>query len=146
MITNNRDETARLAADVVLLAPRTGTLHVLVIKRKNEPYKNYWALPGGLLNRDEEFRGAAHRELGEETGIRVPELIEVSYYGNPGRDPRGRYVSVAFVAVLPALVDARPASDAKDARWVPASRSMRDCPLGFDHQRIITDALIAVGE
>ncbi|MEU5689904.1 NUDIX hydrolase [Streptomyces venezuelae] len=136
MITETTDETIRYTADVVLLAAG----HVLLIKRGWAPFKDRWALPGGHVNRGEASRPAGSRELEEESGIPVPatELRQVGAYDAPDRDPRGRYVTVAYTATLPSLVQPTAGDDATAARWWPLD-ALPD--LAFDHAEIIADAL-----
>ncbi len=87
-----------VAADVVLIAPFPDGLRVLLIKRANPPPG--WALPGGFVEPSEDLPDAARRELHEETGIRIRDLVQVGAYGRPDRDPRGRTVSVVYGAVM----------------------------------------------
>lgn len=132
-----RYETARLTADVVVLAD--DDTRVLLVRRAKEPYIGRWALPGGHLNPGEEAEAAARRELREETGIDPGHLIAVGVYATPGRDPRGRYVSFAYVTRLARTVPPTAGDDAADAQWVPVRAALNN--LAFDHLAIITDAL-----
>ncbi|TVL88466.1 NUDIX hydrolase [Streptomyces sp. SAJ15] len=129
------DETIRYTADVVLLAAG----HVLLIERGWEPFAGSWALPGGHVGAGESSLAAAARELDEETGITVPaaDLLQVAAYDAPGRDPRGRYVTVAYTATLPSLVQPTAGDDATAARWWPLD-ALPD--LAFDHAEILADA------
>lgn len=137
------DEVSRLTADVVAIAPdETGRDHVLLIRRGWEPFEGYWALPGGHVDTDEHTRDAAVRELAEETGVSVHEgdLIELGAWHAPGRDPRGRYVTVAYRVSVWTTVTLRADDDATDARWVPVD-DLDDIGLAFDHREIIRAAL-----
>lgn len=144
-------ETAHLTADVALFgADAAGDLHVLLIKRRWEPFQGRWALPGGHLDEGEATLRAAHRELHEETGIRIntPPLTLAGVYADPGRDPRGRYVTFAYTATLPDVLGMLPnpaaSDDAADARWVLLDDALTgSVRLAFDHHRIITEALRA---
>src|SRR5690349_7654025 len=95
---------ALIAVDLVLLTLRASRLHVLLVERGVEPYCGYQALPGGFLNnQDEDVLTAAHRELREEAdldGTRL-HLEQLGAYGRPDRDPRGRVVSIAYLAIAP---------------------------------------------
>jgi 8-oxo-dGTP diphosphatase len=130
-----------VAVDVVVLNENTQPLQVLLIQRKNEPYQNCWALPGGFVEPDEDLPTGAARELNEETGINLNEkaLTNSGTYGHPTRDPRGRVISVAFVAKINAdLYNPKAADDAKSLQWF----SVDELPsLAFDHHLIIADAL-----
>lgn len=115
-----------------------GRLNVLLIKRGGEPYKGHWALPGGFVEMDEEIEASAFRELEEETGVKDIFLEQLYTFGKPGRDPRGRVISVAYYALVN-LQDhpPSPASDAEKAEWF----SMDELPeLAFDHADILATA------
>ncbi|SES31390.1 8-oxo-dGTP diphosphatase [Streptomyces sp. yr375] len=135
MITDTTDETIRYTADVVLLAAG----HVLLIERGWDPFKGRWALPGGHVDRGETSLAAGSRELEQETGISVPaaDLRQVGAYDAPDRDPRGRYVSVAYTATLTTLVQPTAGDDATAARWWPLD-ALPD--LAFDHAEIVAEA------
>ncbi len=112
-------------------------LQLLLIKRKNEPFKDMWALPGGFLDENEDIEQAAYRELFEETGIKIDRLEQVAAFGKPGRDPRGHMISIAFVGIVHAETAAVGADDAIEARWF----SYKELPpLAFDHHEIILAA------
>jgi len=140
------DATAKLAADVVLLANHDNALWVLLIERGWPPFEGKWALPGGHVDEGEDAQVAARRELAEEAGLDAVRLHLVGVYGAPGRDPRGRYVSWAYVAVLDQMPDPVAGDDARDARWFRVAEVMADPDrLAFDHHQIITDAVALVG-
>jgi 8-oxo-dGTP diphosphatase len=128
-------ETIRYTADVVCLRGDD----VLVIRRGWEPHKDELALPGGHVDRGETSRFAAARELEEETGIRVAaeDLDRLDVYDRPDRDPRGRYVSVAYVVRVPADTVAQAGDDATAVQWVPLAAPG---DLAFDHAEILADA------
>ncbi|MFF2331597.1 MULTISPECIES: NUDIX domain-containing protein [unclassified Streptomyces] len=128
-------ETIRYTADVVCLRGDD----VLVIRRGWEPHKDELALPGGHVDRGETSRVAAARELQEETGIRVAaeDLDRLDVYDRPDRDPRGRYVSVAYVVTVPADTVAQAGDDATAVQWVPLAEPGT---LAFDHAEILADA------
>lgn len=137
------DETIRLTADVVAIAPdETGLPHVLLIRRRWEPYADHWALPGGHVDEGEDVATAAARELAEETGLDITAdaLTELGAWHAPGRDPRGRYVTVAYRADLPHRATTHAADDAADARWWPVD-ALAGIALAFDHRLIIDAAL-----
>ncbi|KAL6769725.1 hypothetical protein ACKKBG_A32115 [Auxenochlorella protothecoides x Auxenochlorella symbiontica] len=110
---------------------------VLLIRRKNDPFAGSWALPGGFVDEGEELGAAAARELEEETGLSAREagLTQVGAFGEPGRDPRGWCVSVAYAALLPAQAEVLGADDAEEAQWWPVA----EVPgrLAFDHKLIL---------
>ena len=128
-------KTPLLTTDCVI-SDKTG--RVLLIRRKNEPFKGAYALPGGFVEIGETLEAGCRREVAEETGLAVSQLRLVGVYSDPRRDPRGHTVSVAFAAVLPEGPQPRAGSDAAGAEWVA---DWRDRNLAFDHGQIIEDAL-----
>jgi 8-oxo-dGTP diphosphatase len=130
-----------LTVDLAILTVRENLLNVLVIERANEPYRGQAALPGGFLRADEDLGDAAERELAEETSLdgRALHLEQLATYGAPDRDPRGRVVTVAYLAIAPNLPIPTAGSDARGARWAPIDL-VRDT-LAFDHAQILDDAV-----
>ncbi|WP_217199743.1 NUDIX hydrolase [Streptomyces buecherae] len=134
-----------LTVDLVILTLREGRLCVLLVKRGEDPFQGMLALPGGFLNHaGEEILDAAHRELSEETALTAGwvHLEQLAVYGAVGRDPRGRVVSVAHLAIAPGLPEPIAGTDAMDAAWVPADAALSgEVALAFDHHRILTDGI-----
>ena len=135
-----------VTADIVLIAvDKDGKPWVLLIKRKNTPYRGSWALPGGHLDvdTDQTLLVTAERELEEETGIDV-ELYNISLkqlhtYGKIGRDERGRYVTVAFYGIIDRLIEPQHGSDASNAKWVGVDTA-QGLSLAWDHNQILNKA------
>jgi 8-oxo-dGTP diphosphatase len=129
-----------VAVDLVVLTIRDGELCTLLVRRGVPPYKGRWALPGGFVLADEDLPAAAGRELREETGVAsvAGHLEQLRTYGAPRRDPRGRVVSVAYLALLPDLPAPTAGSDAAGARWRPTHTATR---LAFDHDTILRDGI-----
>ncbi len=111
---------------------------VLLIQRGNEPYKGCWAFPGGFMNMEETAEECAVRELKEETGLTVTRIQQIGAYSKVNRDPRGRTVSIAYLAIVDAPTAVSGMDDAAKAAWFPLS-SLPD--LAFDHQDIMADAI-----
>ena len=109
---------------------------VLLIKRKNAPYRGCLALPGGFVEVGEQTEDACRRELLEETGLKVGELRLLDVYSDSARDPRGHTCSIAYAGISPAR-DVRGGDDAADAEWIA---DWRERELAFDHREIIEDA------
>jgi 8-oxo-dGTP diphosphatase len=164
-----------VTVDVVALTIRDASLQVLLIRRGEPPFQGSWALPGGFVRplttgngerREEDLPQTAARELADEAGpaLRPSHLEQLGSYGVPGRDPRMRVISVAYLAFAPELPEAQPGTDAADARWTrvsslalpgPAGTGLagdvgtglagtgaaQARPLAFDHARILADGV-----
>ena len=128
-----------VAADVIIFTLIEDTLQVLLVRRKNPPYQGTWAIPGGFVGIEEAIEDAALRELEEETGVRDVYLEQLYTFGDPHRDPRGRVISVAYLALVRApACQPLAGDDAAEARWWPAY----DLPaLAFDHGTVLAYAL-----
>lgn len=137
--------TVLLAVDLVILTLRESCLHVLLIERGVEPYQGALALPGGFLGHEQEdLVTAAHRELAEEAGLGPDQLHleQLGVYGAPDRDPRGRVVSAAYLAIAPRLPEPVAGTDASRACWIPVAQALSgDVQLAFDHEQILTDGV-----
>jgi len=133
-------EKMYVTTDAVAFAvSATGVLEVALVERANDPYKRRWALPGGFVELDEDLADACARELEEETGLRPAAMAQIGAWGQPGRDPRGRNVSVAYLVVV-GRGESGPVAgdDAARAAWFPVG----DLPdLAFDHAEILSAAL-----
>lgn len=130
-----------LAVDVAAFAMHQGELHVLLVQRGRRPHAEVWALPGGFVHQHEELHEAALRELREETAVSLsPTHLEQFYtFGEVDRDPRGRIVSVAHMAVLPhGTVDVVSGGETLAAAWFPAHEPPA---LAFDHAHILERAI-----
>lgn len=126
-----------VTVDIVIFSMRAEDLAVLLVKRGKAPYEGHWALPGGFVEKDEALEKAAARELAEETGLTGVPFEQLAAFGDPGRDPRGHTVSVAFLTFIvaeSALVVA--GDDAAEAAWHPL-RTLKRVKLAFDHARIV---------
>ncbi|MFB9608608.1 NUDIX domain-containing protein [Streptomyces roseofulvus] len=136
--THENPAAIRYTADVVAV---TDDGRVLLIRRGWDPYEGHWALPGGHVDHGETSLQAAVRELEEEAGVRVAEdeLRLVGVWDQPDRDPRGRYVTVTYLATVPADTRATAGDDARDARWWPLTGLPQ--PLAFDHADILSAVL-----
>ncbi len=132
-------ECPLVTVDVVIFTLRDGDLRVLLVRRRRWPYEGMWAIPGGSVGLDEALQAAASRKLEEETGLTGVFLEQLYTFGDPGRDPRRRVITVAYFAVVPATdVVPRAADDAEHVRWW----SIYDLPpLAFDHADILSYAL-----
>ncbi|HZE41064.1 MAG TPA: NUDIX domain-containing protein [Stackebrandtia sp.] len=127
--------TFAIAVDLVVLTVHRDTLSVLLVKRAGEPFAGVAALPGTFVGVDEDLDRAAARELVDELGLVRGEghLEQLASYGDPARDPRGRVVAVAYLALLPGL------SAPSGASWHPVAPKER--ALAFDHDRILDDGV-----
>lgn len=128
-----------VTVDCVVFGLDADRLQVLLIKRKNAPFQGRWALPGGYVDMDESPDEAARRELQEETGVGAVFLEQLYTFGEPGRDPRGRTISIAYYALVK-MSDHAPTAgdDAGAAVWKDATAARR---LAFDHDQILQMAI-----
>ena len=99
---------------------------LLMVKRGGHPFIGKWALPGGFLEPDETAEQAVRRDLAEETGVNADAIIQLRAFSDPHRDPRTRIVTVAYIAVLDRLPDARAGDDAADAKWFALERNVTE--------------------
>ncbi len=135
-----------VTVDIAVFAHLGNALSVLLILRKHAPFEGAWALPGGFVDENEPLEAAAARELQEETGLTGLSLRQVGAFGDPGRDPRGHTVSVAYASTVDAH-SVRPSAgdDASRAEWhrwtsLSLARGQPGLPLAFDHARVLVAA------
>ena len=132
-----------IAVDAIVFAGKGDGMQILLIRRKNDPYKGMWAIPGGFVEDDEELEAAAIRELEEETGLKVGSMEQLYTFGRVGRDPRGRTVTVTYYTVVPdADSSVKGADDAEHAEWVLVKDITE---LSFDHMEMLEMALRRIG-
>ncbi len=129
----------QLAVDAVVFGYESGNISVLLVKRKYEPHKDAWAIPGGFVLEKENLEEAVKRELAEETGAKVNYLEQLYTFGDVKRDPRGRVVSVAYFGLVkPNAFQLQAATDAKKAAWFTIKKLPK---LAFDHKKILKMAI-----
>ena len=109
----------------------------VLVKRKNDPFKDLWALPGGCVEQDEELAEAAKRELQEETGLIVEKNEQIGTFGKPGRDPRGRTISIVYLSLIHGEEQLHADDDAAEAEWFEIDNLPE---LAFDHAEIVKTA------
>jgi len=126
-----------VTVDMVIVT-REKRPRVLLIRRKHPPFVGMWAIPGGFVEMEETLAAAAGRELFEETCLRTSKLEQLQTFGDPGRDPRGRVISVVYLAQLdPRKLKPRAADDAAEVAWHDLRHPP---PLAFDHAEILAFA------
>ncbi|WP_347173851.1 NUDIX hydrolase [Polaribacter uvawellassae] len=132
-------QSIKLSVDAVVFGYEQGNISVLLIKRKYDPFKGQWAIPGGFVENDESLEDAVERELFEETGIKINYLEQLYTFGKPNRDPRGRVVSIAYFGLVrPNAFKLYASTDAEQAQWF----NIKDLPkLSFDHKEILKTAI-----
>lgn len=123
-----------LTVDIILIARQQDSSKVLLIQRKNDPYKGKWALPGGFIEMDETLEKAAERELKEETGVEGIEMKQFHVFDALNRDPRERTISTVHYGYTDKLLSIKGSDDAEDAQWFPLNKLPE---LAFDHQQIL---------
>jgi 8-oxo-dGTP diphosphatase len=128
-----------VATDIVILSLVAGTLRLLLVRRGADPFGGWWALPGGFLQETEDLDACARRETEEETGVRPGRILQFANFSHPDRDPRGRVISVAYLALVRAgEVRLQAGTDAAEADW----RNLSEVgTLAFDHDDILAAAL-----
>ena len=126
-----------VTADCVVITKESEP-KVLLIQRGANPYKGCWAFPGGFMNMDETTEQCAIRELEEETGLKVDTIHQIGAYSKVDRDPRGRTITVAYLAIIDKPVVVIGQDDADKAEWFPLSALPK---LAFDHDEIMRDAI-----
>ena len=131
-----------VTTDCVVFGFDGPTLKILLIERGNEPYKGFWAFPGGFLNMDETAEHGALRELKEETGLELQNIKEFGTFSDVDRDPRERVISIAFFAITK-ISEVKGGDDARKAQWFALDEVP---PLAFDHDLMLSKALIRLKE
>lgn len=127
-----------VTVDVAVFRKINNVYEILLIQRLNDPYKSYWALPGGFVDENEDLETAAKRELFEETDLQLFQVKQINAYGDPNRDPRHHTISIAFMGEIDGLAIATAKDDALAVKWF----SVDELPaLAFDHAAIIRDAI-----
>ena len=126
-----------VTADCVVIT-KEAEPKVLLIQRGGEPFKGCWAFPGGFMNMDETTERCAIRELEEEKRLQVRNVTQIGVYSKVDRDPRGRTVTVAYLAIVDSSLEATGQDDAAKAEWWPLSALPQ---LAFDHADIMQDAI-----
>lgn len=125
-----------VTADCIVMT-REDDPKVLLIERGHEPFKGCWAFPGGFMNMDETTEQCAIRELEEETGLKITDIQQLGAYSKVDRDPRGRTITVAYLAFVDKPLPVKGQDDAAKAQWF----SVKNLPkLAFDHDEIMRDA------
>jgi len=132
-------EKPSVTVDIVIYTIQENTLKVLLVKRGIEPFKNKWAIPGGFVRVHESLEDAAKRELEEETGVKDVYLEQLYSFGDPKRDPRGRVITVTYLALINSdLIKLKAATDVCEVKWF----SINHLPiLAFDHKNILEYSL-----
>lgn len=137
----NKSSLVKVAVDAIVFGySKQDGVSVLLIKRKYEPFKDKWAIPGGFVLENESLEEAVQRELLEETGIEVNYLEQLYTFGDPERDPRQRIISVAYFGLVKSALfqKLKASTDAAEAKWFNIKRLPE---LAFDHRRILGSAI-----
>jgi len=130
---------AMVTADAAVFACFAGKTRLLLVQRKHPPYQGHWALPGGFIEMDEDLKDAAARELAEETGLQGVCLKQLRTFGRPGRDPRGRVITVVYTGIAEkGWENVEAADDAAVVKWFDVAHLPE---MAFDHDEIARCAL-----
>lgn len=128
-----------VTVDLLILRFREEKIELLLIQRDRPPYQGKWALPGGFIDMEETLLQSAQRELQEETGLENVSLYQLSSFGDPGRDPRGRTITVLFCGILaPPFPPVTAGDDARRAQWFALNQLPN---LAFDHSHVVSSAV-----
>ena len=128
-----------VTVDAAVFAFGDGKAKLLLIQRKHEPFQDHWALPGGFVEMDEDLPEAAARELAEETGLKDIPLEQLHTFGRPGRDPRGRTITIVYFGMAGKHTQPiRAGDDAAKAQWFDIESLPR---MAFDHEEIVHCAI-----
>jgi 8-oxo-dGTP diphosphatase len=144
VVSENREQPL-VTVDVVILTIRPDSegeqsLHALLVQRKSPPFPGHWAIPGGFVRHNETLDHAAARELFEETGVRDVFLEQLYTFGDPGRDPRDRVITIAYYALVPSQnLRLAAGGDTSGVCWFPVSQLPE--AVAFDHRKILEKAL-----
>ena len=136
-----RTQNIEIAVDAIVFGyNKEDGVRLLLIKRKYDPFKGEWAIPGGFVLDNESLEDAVERELQEETGVKINYLEQLYTFGKPGRDPRRRIISVAYFGLVKSsqFEKLNATTDAEEAQWF----NIKELPkLAFDHQEILKIAI-----
>lgn len=137
----NNSSHIKVAVDAIVFGySKSDGVSVLLIQRKYDPFKTSWAIPGGFVLENESLEEAVRRELLEETGIGVNYLEQLYTFGDPGRDPRQRIISISYFGLVKTsqYQELKASTDAENAKWF----SIKKLPaLAFDHKKILATAI-----
>jgi len=128
-----------VTADAAVFASFGGKIKLLLVQRRYLPYQGHWALPGGFIEMDEDLKDAAARELAEETGLQGVRLEQLGTFGRPGRDPRGRVITVVYTGIAEkGFENLEAADDAAAVEWFDVENLPQ---MAFDHDEIARCAI-----
>lgn len=137
----NWTQNIEVTVDAIVFGySREKGVSILLIKRKYDPFKGSWAIPGGFVLEEESLEGAVARELQEETGVKINYLEQLYTFGKPSRDPRKRIITIAYFGLVKStqFEKLNATTDAEEAEWF----NFKQLPsLAFDHQKILNVAI-----
>ena len=132
-------EKPSVTVDIVIFTIKNNDLKILLVKRNLEHFKDKWALPGGFVRIHESLEDAAKRELEEETGVKNVYLEQLYSFGEPKRDPRGRVITIAYMALVNSDdIKLKATTDVSDAQWFSTKKIPQ---IAFDHKQILDYSL-----
>ncbi len=136
--TNKMDKPRNPVPTIdIILSENSNSNKVLLIKRKKDPFKDYFSLPGGFVNEGEKVEDAVRREAEEELLVKVEPINILGVYSDPNRDPRGHIMSITFIAKI-INGDPKEGDGVAELRWVEID-NLENIKLGFDHSKILSD-------
>jgi 8-oxo-dGTP diphosphatase len=134
---NKKDKSRNPVPTIdIILSENSNSDKILIIKRKKDPFKDYFSLPGGFVNEGEKVEDAVRREAEEELLVKVEPIDILGVYSDPNRDPRGHIMSITFIAKI-INGELKAGDGVAELRWIGIN-NLENIKFGFDHSKILS--------